>query len=117
MRIAIIGGGVAAFEAATAARKQDETAEIAVHSREKVPPYRRPALSGMVAHELDDARFFIKGEAFFAQERIALHLDSEAVKLCFVLKGFPPFPVHLRMRPVSRGYLRHSLVCPPGHRT
>ena len=23
-----------------------------------------------------------------------------------VLKGFPPFPVHLRMRPVSRGYSR-----------
>ncbi len=81
MKIVIIGGGVAAFEAATAARKQNETAEIAVYSREKVAPYRRPALSGMVAHELEDARFFIKGTAFFGQERIALHLGAEAVKI------------------------------------
>ncbi|MBQ6352208.1 MAG: NAD(P)/FAD-dependent oxidoreductase [Lentisphaeria bacterium] len=81
MRIAIVGGGVAAFEAATAARKQNETAEIAVYSRETVAPYRRPALSGMVAHEMEDARFFIKGEAFFRQERIALHLGAEVVKL------------------------------------
>jgi nitrite reductase (NADH) large subunit len=81
MKIVILGGGVAAFEAAVAARKQDAAAEVAVYSREKVPPYRRPALSGMVAQDLEDARFFIKGKEFFAKERIELELDSEAVKL------------------------------------
>ena len=29
---------------------------------------------------------------------------------CFVLKGFPTFLAHLRMRPVSRGNSRRSLV-------
>ena len=29
---------------------------------------------------------------------------------CFVCKGFPTFPAHLRMRPVSRGNSRRSLV-------
>ena len=81
MKIVIIGGGVAAFEAAVAARKQDAAAEIVVYSREKVLPYRRPALSGMVAQELEDARFFIKGKEFFVQEGIELRLDAEAVEL------------------------------------
>lgn len=81
MKIVVIGGGVAAFEAAVAARKQDAAAGVVVYSREKVAPYRRPALSGMVAQDMEDARFFIKGEAFFAAERIELHLDAEAAKL------------------------------------
>ena len=81
MKIAIVGGGVAAFEAAAAARRQDAAAEITVYSREKVPPYRRPALSGMVAHELDDSRFLIKDAAFYARERITLRLDAEVAAL------------------------------------
>jgi nitrite reductase (NADH) large subunit len=81
MKIAIVGGGVAAFEAATAARRQDAAAEITLYSREAVPPYRRPALSGMVAHELDESRFLIKDAAFYAQEGIVLRLGTEVAAL------------------------------------
>ena len=81
MRIAIAGGGVAALEAALAARKHSPEAEITLYSREEVPPYRRPALSGMVARELDDARFYIKGREFYEVERIGLRLGAEVAKL------------------------------------
>lgn len=81
MKIAIVGGGVAAFEAASAARRQDAAAEITVYSREKVPPYRRPALSGMVAHELDDSRFLIKDADFYAREGMILRLGAEVAAL------------------------------------
>jgi len=81
MKIVILGGGVAAFEAAVAARGQDAEAQITLYSREKVSPYRRPALSGMVAQDLDDARFYIKNMDFYARERIGVELDMTAVKL------------------------------------
>lgn len=81
MKIVIAGGGVAAFEAAVAARKSAPESEITVLSREAVPPYRRPALSGMVAQDLDDARFLLKSAEFFASERIELKLGVEVLAL------------------------------------
>ena len=81
MKIAILGGGVAAFEAAVAARREDETTEVALYSREKVLPYRRPALSGMVAQDLDDARFYIKNAEFYDKERIGVRLGVTAEKI------------------------------------
>ena len=81
MKIAIIGGGAAAFEAAVAARGQEAAAEIVVYSREMVLPYRRPALSGMVAQNLDDARFYIKSADFYARERIDVRLGMTAEKI------------------------------------
>ena len=86
MKIVIIGGGVAAFEAAVAARGGDAAAEIVVCSREKVPPYRRPALSGMVAQDLDDARFYIKSADFYERERIDVRLGVTATKLDLTAK-------------------------------
>lgn len=76
MKIAIIGGGVAAFEAACAARALDQTSEIVLYSREAVPPYRRPALSGMIAEPMADAQFFIKPPAFYEEKRILLKLGT-----------------------------------------
>ena len=81
MKIAVIGGGVAAFEAALAARKNAPECEVTVLSRESVPPYRRPALSGMVAQDVDDARFLLKSAEFFSSERIVLKLGVEVLSL------------------------------------
>ena len=86
MKIVILGGGVAAFEAAVAARQQDEGAEITLYSREAVLPYRRPALSGMVAQDLDDARFYIKSADFYARERIDVRLGKTAEKIDLAAK-------------------------------
>ena len=74
MKIAIIGGGVAAFEAAKNIRSLSDEAEVTIYSREAVPPYRRPALSRMAAEELADAQFYIKPASFYAENRIGLEL-------------------------------------------
>ena len=79
MKIAIIGGGIAAFEAARTVRELSPDAEIALFSREAVPPYRRPALSRMAAEELSDAQFLIKPQAFYAEQRVRLELSRTLV--------------------------------------
>ncbi|MBE6357416.1 MAG: NAD(P)/FAD-dependent oxidoreductase [Lentisphaerae bacterium] len=74
MRIVIVGGGPAALESAIAARKNNSDAEIVICSAENSLPYRRPALSGLLASgkRIDPKTFYIKPEAFFAEQRITL---------------------------------------------
>ena len=82
MKIAILGGGVAAFEAANAARKFSADAEIDIFSSEAIPPYRRPALSGMLADfKINEKLFFIKPESFYAENNITLHLNKSCVEI------------------------------------
>lgn len=82
MKIAVLGGGVAAFEAANAARKFSAEAEIAIFSNEPIPPYRRPALSGMLADfQINEKMFFIKPENFYADNRITLHLNTNCTAI------------------------------------
>jgi len=73
MKIVIIGGGIAAAEAAAAARKQSPEAEITVYSAESEFPYRRPALSSMLANDTVPAGFLIKSAEFYA---------GSAIKFC-----------------------------------
>ena len=82
MKIAILGGGVAAFEAANAARKFSGTAEITIYSSEALPPYRRPALSGVLANfTINEKMFFIKPESFYAKNSISLKLNKSCVEI------------------------------------
>lgn len=82
MRIAILGGGVAAFEAANAARKFSADAEITIYSAESMLPYRRPALSGMLADfKINEKMFFIKPESFYEENRIAIRLNTCCVEI------------------------------------
>lgn len=76
MDIIIAGGGVSAFEAALAARKTAPAARVAVYSEESLPPYRRPALPGLVCAEKAEAeKIFIRPESFYRDNGIELHLD------------------------------------------
>ena len=81
MDIVIAGGGPAALECAIAARKYDPEAKIAIYSGESLLPYRRPALSGLLAagKKVEEKSFFIKTPEFLAAENIAFHPDSRAV--------------------------------------
>ena len=77
MDIIIIGGGVSAFEAAVAARKTAPDARIAVYSAESLPPYRRPALPGLIcAEEADVRKILIRPQDFYEKNAIELHLGS-----------------------------------------
>ena len=78
MNILIIGGGVAAFEAAVAAAAQG-IHKVTLCSKEAVPPYRRPALSRMVAEEVADNAFYFKPASFYEEHGIELLLEKEAV--------------------------------------
>ena len=80
MNILIIGGGVAAFEAALAAAENPEC-KVTVCSAETVPPYRRPALSRMVAEELSDTAFYFKQPEFYKERNIELKLNKSAVSI------------------------------------
>ncbi|MBR7108128.1 MAG: NAD(P)/FAD-dependent oxidoreductase [Lentisphaeria bacterium] len=82
MKIVIIGGGVAAFEAANAARKFSFEAEITLVSNEEVLPYRRPALSGLLADfKINEKAFFIKPESFYEEQRITVRLNTRCTAI------------------------------------
>ena len=77
MKILIAGGGVAALEAAIAARKQDADCEIEILSSESLMPYRRPALSMFLrGTPVTDKSLYLKDEAFFKENNIALRLNT-----------------------------------------
>ena len=78
MRIVICGGGPAAAESAMAAHRQDAGAEILVLAAEDLPPYRRPALSGLLAKNssVNEKSFFIRPAGFFADNGIELRTAS-----------------------------------------
>ena len=80
MNILIVGGGVAAFEAAVAAAVS-AGCKVTVCSKEAVLPYRRPALSRMVAEELSDTAFYFKNSAFYQEKNIEILLEKEAVSI------------------------------------
>ncbi|MBQ9503324.1 MAG: NAD(P)/FAD-dependent oxidoreductase [Lentisphaeria bacterium] len=77
MDIVIAGGSVSAFEAAAAARRTAPEARIAVYSAESVPPYRRPALPGLIcAAEADAEKILIRPRDFYGKNAIELHLGT-----------------------------------------
>ena len=80
MRLVIVGGGPAALEAAVAARNGDGEAEIVLLSREAELPYRRPALSRMVMHDLPENQFLIRPETFYREKRIAVKTNAEVIR-------------------------------------
>ena len=81
-QLLIIGGGVAAAESALAARAQDPESRIVVLSEESVPPYRRPALSGLVGDAAVDLdKLLLHPAEFYAQRKIALHLNVRVERI------------------------------------
>ena len=81
MNFAIIGGGVAALTAAEAVRKADAKSMVSIYSREAVAPYRRPALSGMVATTMEEAQFYIRPASFYKENRIELNLSYDLIEI------------------------------------
>lgn len=81
MKIVIIGAGIAALEAAEAIRSRCQDAEIHLFSREKILPYRRPALTRMISQAITDEQFFLHPEAYYREKRMQLHLGIEAASI------------------------------------
>lgn len=81
MRIAVVGGGAAGFEALNTFISGKFEAELTLISDEPVLPYRRPALTRMLAEPVPDAQFYLKPDSYYRDNGIALELNNPAVAL------------------------------------
>lgn len=81
MRIAVVGGGAAGFEALNTFISGKFEAELTLISDEPILPYRRPALTRMLAELVPDAQFYLKPDSYYRDNGIALELNNPAVAL------------------------------------
>jgi nitrite reductase (NADH) large subunit len=81
MKVVIIGSGIAAVEAAIRLRECNADVQIDIFSKEKELPYRRPALTRMIAETLNDNQLYIHPENFYQKNNINLHLGYEVVAI------------------------------------
>ncbi len=78
-KFVLIGGGVAAVEAAKAIRQRNKTARVTIVSGEDHYPYNRPALSDVVADGLSFANLLLEEEAFYADSHLEVKMGREVV--------------------------------------
>jgi 3-phenylpropionate/trans-cinnamate dioxygenase ferredoxin reductase subunit len=82
MRIAIVGGGLAAVKAIEELRDQGHDGEIALYGAEPYLPYERPPLSkGVLLGKDQPDSVFVHDEAWFDEHGVDLHLGVEVVGL------------------------------------
>ena len=72
LRYLLVGGGVAALEAARAIRKQDPAGRITMVCGENTIPYNRPGLSDLVAGTKEFAGLLLKPMDWYAENGIRL---------------------------------------------
>jgi len=81
VRIAIVGGGIAAVAAAKAARARNANAQIDLYSSEKQLPYHRPILPEALSHQVGERDFLVETEDFYREQRIDIHLNTAVTAL------------------------------------
>lgn len=78
-KIVIIGGGQAAAQACASLRQWGFEGDIALISEEAALPYQRPPLSkAYMKGDFEKDRLFFKGEDWYAENNVALHLNTRA---------------------------------------
>jgi len=75
--VVIVGGCIAAKEAANAIRKNDLLATITMISLENYLPYYRPMLSRAIGQELTKSRLYLAPESWYKENDINLILGTE----------------------------------------
>ncbi len=79
--IVIVGGCIAAKEAANAILKNDLLANITIISSEAYLPYYRPMLSRAIGQEPDKSRFYLAPRSWYEENNINLVLGTEISKV------------------------------------
>lgn len=74
----LVGGGVAALEAAKAIRKRNKTASIDMIIEENHFPYNRPALSDVVADDISFHNLLLEEPEFYDEMEISTHVGVKA---------------------------------------
>ncbi len=80
-RYLIVGGGPAGISAAQAIRAKDPDGTITVLDRDQDPPYYRTELDTYIAGSTSEAEMPLHPEAFYAEQRIDLRLQTAATAL------------------------------------
>lgn len=78
---AIIGAGVAGSTAAQAVRETDPEGEIRVFTQEPYAFYTRIRLPELIAGRVAPERLILKGEAWFRENRIDLHVGERVTEV------------------------------------
>ena len=81
INVVIVGGCIAAKEAANAIRQNDVLATITIISSEDILPYYRPMLSRAIGQELPKSRLYLAPEAWYKENNINIILDTEITKV------------------------------------
>jgi 3-phenylpropionate/trans-cinnamate dioxygenase ferredoxin reductase subunit len=77
MRVAIVGGGLAAANAIEELRNQGHEGDIDLFGTEPHLPYNRPPLSkGLLLGNEDEASIFAHDEQWYADQSVAVHLGT-----------------------------------------
>lgn len=76
-KVVIIGGCIAAKEAANVVREGDSSALITIISSEDYLPYYRPMLSRAIGQDLVESRLYLAPETWYKERQIELILGTE----------------------------------------
>ena len=79
--VVIIGGGVAAVNAADAVSSRNGKARIKMVCREKYLPYYRPRLTELIDTDIPLERLLVKKESWYADRNIEVMLGKEATAI------------------------------------
>lgn len=79
--VVIVGGCVAAKEAANTIRQNDLLATITIISSENYLPYYRPMLSRAIGQELPKSRLYLAPEAWYKENDINIVLGTEITQV------------------------------------
>jgi NAD(P)H-nitrite reductase large subunit len=77
----VLGGGVAAMNAAQSIRGADPDGRVVMVTNESFLPYYRPMLTKQLAKGAEPAKFLVHDESWYADKKIEVVLGSEAVSL------------------------------------
>ncbi len=75
-RVVIIGGGAAAFYAASAIREKNQLCDIVIYGKEPYLTYNRPMLTKALLMGKEVEKMFIKKSQWYEEQRIDFHTDS-----------------------------------------
>jgi 3-phenylpropionate/trans-cinnamate dioxygenase ferredoxin reductase subunit len=80
--VVVVGGGQAGASLVAKLRGEGFAGRITLIGAEKVPPYQRPPLSkAYLLGEMDQARLYLRPAEFYADQDIALMLDTRVVAI------------------------------------
>jgi len=79
--IVIIGGGIAAVNAAKAIREIDSKTKIYIFQNEKIYPYYRIRLTKSLFDNIDIDKMLLQKREWYEQNNVKLHLDKEVVEV------------------------------------